>query len=191
MSADRSTIITRVCEFIETDNLSMAAALINRDYPFEPVATVERKYGVSQATRVFVRDGFIDRYAGTRLIFPGVLRICSLAMPDAFPFHPNWRMRDTHEAFWELSPTIDHVIPIARGGADNESNWVTTSMRRNSAKSNWTLEQLGWQLHPSGDIGDWDGLLGWFRTHVASHPLLLQNPSIRQWNNAVRAVVAG
>ena len=40
--------------------------------------------------------------------------------------------------------TIDHVIPVARGGADDESNVVTTSMLRNSAKSNWLLDEVGW-----------------------------------------------
>jgi HNH endonuclease len=54
-------------------------------------------------------------------------------------------------AFWEVGATIDHVVPVTRGGADDESNWVTTSMARNSAKMNWTLEELGWTLHPPGN----------------------------------------
>ena len=69
-------------------------------------------------------------------------------------------MSETHMIYWELFPTVDHVVPIARGGGDDESNWVTTSMLHNSAKSNWKLEELGWQLLPAGDIEQWDGLLG-------------------------------
>ncbi|MFF0818704.1 HNH endonuclease [Rhodococcus sp. NPDC003318] len=52
-------------------------------------------------------------------------------------------MSQTHFAYWELFPTIDHIVPVTRGGADDESNWVTTSMLRNSAKAHWTLDELG------------------------------------------------
>jgi hypothetical protein len=31
-------------------------------------------------------------------------------------------------------------------------------MLRNSAKSNWTLDELGWKLLPPGAISEWDGL---------------------------------
>ena len=95
-------------------------------------------------TRVFARDGFVDRYSGDKLVFPGtLLRLLSALMPDEFPAHPNWKMSASHVMYWELCPTIDHLVPVARGGADNESNYVTISMLRNSAKAHWTLEELG------------------------------------------------
>src|SRR5579862_3680063 len=47
------------------------------DYPFTPLQTVGRKYREVEAVRVFVGDGFIDRYSGSRLVFPGVLRLLS------------------------------------------------------------------------------------------------------------------
>jgi hypothetical protein len=93
-------------------------------------------------------------------------------------------MSETHEAFWELSPTIDHVVPVSRGGRDEDANWVTTSMRRNSAKSNWTLQELGWQLHPAGSLEEWDGLMSWFIRRVAAHPALLKVSLISRWNRA-------
>ena len=77
-------------------------------------------------------------------MFPGIMRLLSFYMPAEFPFHPNWKMTDTHIAYWELVPTVDHIIPISRGGLDRDSNLVTTSMMRNAAKANWTLEELGW-----------------------------------------------
>lgn len=64
--------------------------------------------------------------------------------------------------YWDLFPTIDHLIPITRGGLDNESNWITTSMIRNSAKSNWTIEEIGWKLHDKGQLDNWDGLVNYF-----------------------------
>jgi hypothetical protein len=121
---------------------------------------VLRRQGPVESTRVFVRDGFIDRYTGTRLIFPPVLRTLSEALPGEFPFHPNWKTDVTHPAYWEVGATVDNLIPVTRGGKDAEENWVTASMARNSAKMNWTLQDLGWHLHPPGDIRDWDGLPG-------------------------------
>jgi hypothetical protein len=114
-----------------------------------------------QALRVFVRDGFIDRYSGNRLLFPPVLRLLSVMLPDAFPFHCNWKMNKTHPAYWELFPTLDHIVPVARGGPDHEDNLVSTSMLRNSAKANLTLEELGWSINPPGDMNQWDGMLAW------------------------------
>jgi hypothetical protein len=188
MLPDRSAILAQCCASLSAGNTDSAAETLKRKYPFEPVAAVERKYGELEATRIFCRDGFIDRYSGTRLVFPGTLRLLSLRLPAEFPFHPNWKMSDTHEAFWELSPTVDHVIPVARGGADSEANWVTTSMRRNSAKSNWTLQELGWILQSPGSMTDWDGLLSWFVGEVAKEPTLLQHAHLRRWH---KAAVAG
>jgi len=180
--------VAGVCSFLDDDNLPGAADLLRREYPFTPPETVERKYGDNEALKVFLRDGFVDRYSGAHLVFPGVLRILSSRLPAEFPYHPNWKMTETHLAFWELSPTIDHIVPIARGGIDAESNWVTTSMLRNSAKANWTLDELGWKLHPPGDLSAWDGLLSWFVRHVGTHPELLQNARIAGWHRAARFV---
>src|SRR5687767_2160048 len=127
----RHQTIESVCVFLRDENLSGAADLLRREYAFTPAEIVERKYGDTEALRVFLRDGFVDRYSGARLVFPGVLRVLALQLPHEFPYHPNWKMTATHLAFWELSPTVDHIVPIARGGIDSDENWVTTSMLRN------------------------------------------------------------
>ena len=79
-------------------------------------------------------------------------------------------MTDTHIAYMELIPTIDHIFPVSRGGEDNEENWVTTSMKKNAIKSNWTLDELGWDLYPAGNIDKWDGLTKLFVSAVEKHP---------------------
>jgi 5-methylcytosine-specific restriction endonuclease McrA len=183
--------LASVCSFLEEDNLLGAADLLRREYPFTAAETVERKYGDHEALKVFLRDGFVDRYSGARLVFPGVLRVLSLRLPGEFPYHPNWKMTETHLAFWELSPTVDHVVPIARGGRDEESNWVTTSMLRNSAKANWTLEELGWNVLPPGNPHEWDGLMTWFMRYVRNHQELLQNARIAAWYRAGLLLKAG
>jgi len=85
---------------------------------------------------------------------------------------------------------VDHLVPVTRGGADDESNWVTTSMARNSAKMNWTLDKLGWALHPPGDAREWDDMMRWFLEYTEAHPETLPSGSIRQWRRAA-ALVSG
>jgi HNH endonuclease len=186
----KSTTIAAVCAAIGKGDYDQATSLLKRDYPFAPDPVSLREYGAMESTRLFVRDGFIDRYTGDRLIFPPVLRILASELPTAFPFHPNWKADVTHPAFWEMGATVDHLVPVSRGGADDESNWVTTSMARNSAKGNWTLDQLGWALQPPGNFAEWDGLLGWFLEHTGAKPQLVAGASMRQWHRAAGAAMS-
>lgn len=172
--------LAAVCQALTGGAHERAVDILRDHYPFAPEPMVRRRYGPVQATRVFVRDGFIDRYTGERLIFPPVFRVISVRLPAQFPFHPNWKTDVTHPAYWEMGATIDHLVPVSRGGADDEANWVTTSMARNSAKCNWMLEELGWTLHPRGD-GAWDGLMRWYLDYTAAHPEVLLDGSMRQW----------
>jgi hypothetical protein len=188
-SDQSSEAIRRVSQLLSERDHDAAAEVLRREYPFVRRDSVERKYGLTKALGVFLRDGFIDRYSGARLVLPAALRLIAHLLPEEFPYHANWKMSETHIGFWELSPTVDHVVPVCLGGADDPSNWVTTSMLRNSAKGNWRLEELGWSLVPAGDLRKWDGLLGWFGRYVASSPqVLVQVPALRDWQRAVRAV---
>ncbi|MDV8007016.1 HNH endonuclease [Rhodococcus sp. IEGM 1318] len=180
----RADVLARVAAALSGNDISAAKRIIGQDYPFTPPVTTSRNYTPRQSLRTFIRDGFIDRYSGTRLVHPGALRVLSRTMPEVFPFHPNWLMTATHFAFWELSPTIDHLVPIARGGADDETNWATTSMLRNSAKGHWTLDELGWTITPAGDYQHWDGLTDWFIEHVNRNPELLADKYIARWHRA-------
>jgi hypothetical protein len=98
-------------------------------------------------------------------------------------------MTEGHIAFWELFPTVDHIVPVARGGVDSEENWACCSMLTNSIKSNWTLEQLQWQLLPAGDLAVWDGLVGWFLGQVTTDPSILRNAYIKRWHRAAAEVM--
>jgi hypothetical protein len=173
--------IRDVCEALFDDKRALAKQIVRNVYPFNPVVPDKRRSEPASMMRVFLRDGFIDRYSGERLVFPGIMRLLSFYMPAEFPFHPNWKMTDTHIAYWKLVPTVDHIIPISRGGPDRESNLVTTSMMRNAAKANWTIEELGWSLHPSGDIRKWDGLMKQFIAIVEQDAALLGQRPIKKW----------
>lgn len=181
---DRIQVLAKVCAALETRELAAATSLLLKGYPFVSIAPGKRKFRQLPYTRVFIRDGFIDRYSGEQLVFPPVLRLLSHALPEQFPYHSNWKMEVTHPAYWQLSATVDHLVPIAASGADDPSNWVTTSMAHNSAKMNWTLAELRWELKPPGDFRKWDGLLNWSLRYAERHPDAVSDNGVRAWLRA-------
>ena len=138
-----------VCNALLDQRTDDAQTLLQAGAPFSGYPARKRQYSEATKTRLFLRDGFIDRYTGKKLVFIGILRLISLRMPEVFPYHPNWKMESCHPAYWELAPTLDHVVPVARGGQDSIENWVTASMLSNARKANWTLDELGWTLLPT------------------------------------------
>src|SRR5436189_4648607 len=42
-----------------------------------PIPVTKRQYTMFESTCLFIADGFVDRYDGEHLIFPGVLRLLS------------------------------------------------------------------------------------------------------------------
>jgi hypothetical protein len=187
---DKASVLLEVCGSLLDGDVEQAGQILDSEYPFERIERKRRTYSRKQVTAIFVRDGFIDRYSGKRLVFPASLQLISTLLPDKFPSHPNGKMSETHIAFWELWPTIDHIVPIARGGADEPSNWACTSMLRNSIKSNWTLEELGWTLIEGGHIEGWDGLMGWFFEYTRKNEKPLEDPYLEKWWVAAREYVA-
>lgn len=181
---DRAAVLASACSLINEKSIEDAAAHLQREYPHAVSSTSRRSWSAAQLTRVFIRDGFTDRYFGQRLVFPGTLRLLSILLPEAFPYHRNWKQSATHPAFYELSPTIDHVIPLARGGKDDESNVVTTSMVRNASKANWLVEELKWPSVRAPVAAGWDGLLSWFVSAWERHVSLQTDPALLLWHRA-------
>ena len=182
----RASVLATVCDLVAQSQLDEAIRLLLTEYPLARAATPRAPWSMKRLVRVFVRDGFTDRYFGDALVFPGTLRALAVLLGEAFPYHRNWKQSATHPAFWELYPTIDHVVPVARGGADDDSNIVTTSMLHNSAKANWLLEELRWPLERAPIIPAWDGLLGWFMSTCGSQESLRNDIAIQGWHQAAR-----
>ena len=186
-------IIKEICKKIENPNKIPAAKdIVKKKYPHNPRKKNERNnyQKLLKKTEIFRRDGFIDRYSGEKLIYPPVLKILSVLMEKEFPYQKNWKMSETHIAWWELIPTVDHVEPVARGGEDEKENWVCTSQLRNSAKSNWKLEELGWERKKKGDLKKWDGMMGWFMEYMKNAPPEICNDKyIKKWHKADKTVM--
>ncbi len=71
---DKAEVLAHVCARLAAGDTTNARETLRSGYPFAPQAKVARRYTERQCLRVFYRDGFIDRYSGTRLVNPGVLR---------------------------------------------------------------------------------------------------------------------
>ncbi len=182
---NHAEIVAAVCSLIADGEHDAAKAKLVAEYPCAMPATRRKTWPLKQYVRVFARDGYTDRYSGKPLVFPGALRALTLLMGDAFPYHPNWKQGATHPAFWELYPTIDHKVSLARGGADDESNAVTTSMYWNLRKLNGQVDEfIDSELAPI--CPRWDGLVPWFVQVYDSHPALRDDASIRRWRAALR-----
>jgi hypothetical protein len=178
---DKALLIQNISRLLLDNKRQDCIDFANEKYPFIEKTPQKRQYSKYQMCRVFLNDGFIDRYSGDKLIFPGLIKILTIEFPDIFKYHRNWKMSETHLIYWELFPTIDHLIPIARGGHDNENNWITTSMVHNSAKSNWTIEEIGWNLHDKGQLDNWDGLIHYFIDLTNKKPDYEKDNYIKDW----------
>lgn len=179
---DKIDALEKAAKEILGGRLDSAKEVIQTEYPFEKLTSIGRNYTDKQKMEQFKKDGFIDRYSGHKLLNPGLLKVLSYYMPDLFPYHAHWKMEECHNAYWEFVPTVDHIYPVALGGADSEENWATTSMLHNSIKSNWTLEQLNWKLHGAGKLEDWDGLTALFVKLVEADSSLLEDSYIKKWH---------
>ena len=181
MFNEKSFVISNIATMLLNGNIADAKMIISNNYPHSHVEIEKRVYTMEQKMKQFISDGFIDRYTGEKLVNPGILKVISYYFPNEFPYHPHWKMSETHIAYWELIPTIDHVFPIAKGGHDDEENWVTTSMKNNSIKSNYTVDEIHWKIYPKGDISAWDGLTKIFLNIVDENHELLKDAYIKSW----------
>jgi len=182
---DKGLLIKEICTLLINDKKQEGIDLAKSKYPFEQRNINGRNYTKTQMCKIFLRDGFIDRYSGERLLFPGLIKILTIEFPQIFKYHKHWKTSETHMIYWELFPTIDHIIPVARGGEDNEDNWVTTSMVRNSAKANWTLEEIGWSLKRPGKLKNWDGLIKYFIDLTYKNSEYEIDNYVRSWKSAL------
>ena len=181
--------LIQVTHHLHNKDFASAECVLNAKYPFIPIKSEGRNYTIKQMITQFFSDGFIDRYSGKRLVNPGMLRIMSELLPDAFPYHPHWKTDQCHIAYWDYQPTVDHIYPVSLGGKDAPENWATTSMVNNSAKSNFTLEQLGWTLKDKGDITNWDGLSKIFVELVDQNPKFLTIGRIKDYYKATKEIL--
>lgn len=168
-------------EAMKNRDEDLADFILHQELPFEPRPRFHRSYSVRKKMELFIRDGFIDRYSGQRLVNPGFLKVISNLYPNDFPYHPHGLMTKGHIAYWRDFPTVDHIVPISLGGDNSIDNLVTTSMLHNTSKFNRTLQEVGWTLHAPGNLMDWDGMSSAFIETIGKNPNLLEDRYILTW----------
>lgn len=135
--------------------------------------------------RVFARDSYTCRYCGRETLAPPVLRAVSHLFPTIFRFHRNWKTSETDAAYFVLSTSADHVVPVTRGGTDELSNLATACWTCNEMKGNRLLSEIPrWELLPSPSTA-WRGLTEYLEA-IMDHSGLKSEPYLRRWLDAIR-----
>lgn len=132
---------------------------------------------------LFARDSYTCRYCERRTIAEPVLRIVSNLFPETFRFHPSWKTSETDAAYFLVSTSLDHVVPVTRDGSDNSANLVTTCSLCNYAKSNYLLSELrGWSIKEPR-ITEWRGLTEYLDAMMTKAGFQ-NDPYLRRWRDA-------
>jgi 5-methylcytosine-specific restriction endonuclease McrA len=115
-----------------------------------------RSFTKARAGATFQRDGLQCRYCGGQVMPVALMSLLACIYPQQLPFVDTYKA--VHPAFWTRGAEADHLVPGARGGnwLDPE-NHVTACARCNTAKSDLTLDEIGWTLLPRAR-SRWDGL---------------------------------
>jgi hypothetical protein len=79
---------------------------------------------------VYVRDMFTCVYCLRRTIPTGILRLLSVYFVEEFAWHKNWRADITHRLYWDISTSLDHVVPASGGGSKFDVGNLATACAR-------------------------------------------------------------
>jgi hypothetical protein len=134
---------------------------------------------------VFVKDGFVNRFTGEPVVFPAALKLISYKLPELFPHHLNWKVGQTHMAYYEMcacANKADHN----KEGRYGPDDLITTTMPWVMARSRASIGAMGWELKPAGDIIEWDGLSKIFRDYITDNPELKKLSFVKTWYPAVK-----
>ena len=201
-----------VCLALSDGNREEGRGLILREYPFDPWARprevstkarspVQKVLDAREETktfwtedhatkmRVFARDGFINRFTGELLVFPAALRLLSREFPKEMPYQQAWRVGEVHLAYYDLYACANKVVALSRGGKEDGSNLITTTMPYILARSDSTVEEVGWRLTREGYVDEWDGMSSWYVEYVKEHPELRNENYFNMWFNAAKSVL--
>lgn len=78
-------ILSDAVDLLLSGNTRDAQALIVEHDPFAPTKIQGRNYSEKEKMQVFLRDGFVDRYSGKRLVNPGILKSITSFFLKIFP----------------------------------------------------------------------------------------------------------
>ena len=131
---------------------------------FEPIQRVDLKHAI----RMLVREvAVVEVQEGERMIghlpFPKVLRLVKyVAMKWRSARAPSWSrkrlmMRDKEHCAYcgKHATTVDHVLPVSRGGTSSWLNTVAACSPCNNKKGNKTLQEARMKLKVTPYAPSW------------------------------------
>ena len=74
-------VIEQAANRLLQHNVAEARIAIETEYPFHKLTAQGRNYTDKEKMAQFVRDGFIDRYSGQKLVNPGTVSYTHLTLP--------------------------------------------------------------------------------------------------------------
>ena len=75
-------ILLEALDKISHNQKDSAVKLITNNYKHVFQEYESRNMSCYEKLKIFIRDGFIDRYTGKKLLFPNILRILSFELGD-------------------------------------------------------------------------------------------------------------
>ena len=141
-----------------------------------PAGTKRVSLSKKRQIRVYRRDNFTCRYCGRETVLHAAVEYLAKQFPQTLPYHRNWKRSETHPLFNDITTSCEHIIPLSRGGDDDDRNLAAACARCQYMKSDWLLAELNWKLYEGRD-SDWDGLTGLFL--AASGSVRWTTPTLR------------
>lgn len=185
----RANVLVHACLALEAGSVDAAKKIIETDFPFSRYIKDEKQLPEAEQMKIFMRDGFVDRFTGKRVFMPAVLVVLGKTMPDVFPYKDtHWDRDQTHQAHEMFTAAVKKIIPSA--SAKYERNLVTVSYLTKLSRGNATIEDLGQRLLTLEEIENlrWDGMTDWFVRYVDEHRDLLANTMINKWYTAIQKI---
>ncbi len=99
-----------------------------------------------------------------------------------------YRCQYCYKKFPERELTLDHVVPVVRGGKKNWENIVTACIHCNQKKGHYTPEELSLRLYRRPQTPKWlPGMVGTVRTAIAPEPWI---PYLSTYNTGFKQTVS-
>ena len=127
--------------------------------------------------QVFCRDKWHCRYCNDAVFFSPILKVLESISPGHGYYHPNGKSDEMLTLFANKFASIDHIIPVTRGGENSIENYVTSCWECNLMYGNKTHKKGKPLPNPINSSGTkWDGL-------SSLYPKLLDQDD--KWSNII------
>ena len=149
----------------------MSVLLLNASYEPLRIISWQRAICLQLAERADLIESVDDRVlhtsGGAEFPFPAVIRLRDMIIvPFRKGIAPITRRALTHRdqgacqksGCAKRGATMDHLLPRSRGGRHNWHNVVLMCAEHNSAKSDRTIDELGWTLKSTPRAPTYDPL---------------------------------